>query len=342
MLTKYVNNNNFYAPPPVAGSSRPSARFAGTPIIGAKSRRGGSAVYLVSFLLTFDFDAFAEDALETGGRAALVVAVAFVGVRLLQGLLSPLIRVAVREQMAAEPEIEIEKRIDTLSHVIYRTAVVVVAVVVTVTLLPEFGVNAGPMIAGLGLAGLAVGFGAQNLVRDVINGVFILVENQYAKNDVVSIGGISGLVEDINLRRTVLRDLDGTVHFIPHSQIGTTSNLTKGYSRVNFNVRVAYDSDVDKVFAVIDRVGKELAEDPAYAASIKDPPHALRVDGFTDTAIEVKVLGETLPLEQWTVMGEMRRRLKKAFDEEGIVIPYPYKTPGGDARVVVRPQPAED
>jgi len=315
---------------------------AGVLIIGGEIREGRQAVYVVSFLLTFDFDAFAEDAFETAGRAVIVLAIAFIGIRLLQGLLNPLIRVAVREQMASEPEIEVTKRIETLSHVIYRTAVVAVAIVAIVTLLPEFGINAGPMIAGLGLAGLAVGFGAQNLVRDVINGVFILVENQYGKNDVVSIGGISGLVEDINLRRTVLRDLDGTVHFIPHSQIGTTSNLTKGYSRVNFNVRVAYDSDIDKVFEVIDRVGKELAADPAFSAMIKDPPHALRVDNFTDTAIEVKVLGDTLPIEQWTVMGEMRRRLKKAFDEEGIVIPYPYKTPGPDSRVGVRPQTVED
>jgi moderate conductance mechanosensitive channel len=255
----------------------------------------------------------------------VVLAFAFTGMSLLQKLLQPVIRVAIREQMAGEPEIEVQKRIETLSHVIYRTTLAVVVVLVILLLLPEFGINAAPLIAGLGLIGLAIGFGAQNLVRDMINGVFILLENQYSRNDVVRIANISGLVEDINLRRTVLRDLDGTVHFIPHSQVGTASNLTKGFSRVNFNVRVSYDSDLDRVFEVVDQVGKGLAADPAFQRMVKDPPHALRVEQFSDFGIEVKVLGDTLPMDQWTVMGEMRRRLIKAFDEEGIVIPVPLQ-----------------
>jgi moderate conductance mechanosensitive channel len=255
----------------------------------------------------------------------VVLAFAFIGLQLLQRLLQPVVRVAIKEQMAGEPEIEVRKRTETLSHVIYRTTLAIVIVLVVLLLLPEFGLNAAPLIAGLGLVGLAVGFGAQNLVRDVINGVFILVENQYSRNDVVRIANISGLVEDINLRRTVLRDLDGTVHFIPHSQVGAASNLTKGFSRVNFNVRVAYDSDLDRVFDVVDRVGKDLAVDPAFQHMVKDPPHALRVEQFSDFGIEVKVLGDTLPMDQWTVMGEMRRRLVRAFDEEGIVIPIPLQ-----------------
>lgn len=180
-------------------------------------------------LITFD-DGFRDDAIDTALRVLLVLVVAFVGVWLLQRVINPVIRVAIREQMGGEPEIEVSKRIETLSHVIYRTALVVVLLIVIVTTLPEFGVNVAPLIAGLGLAGLAVGFGAQNVVRDVINGVFILVENQYGKNDVVTIAGVTGLVEDINLRRTTLRDLDGTVHFVPHSQVEVASNWTKGFS----------------------------------------------------------------------------------------------------------------
>ena len=245
---------------------------------------------------------------------------------LLQRLINPVLRVAIKEQMAHEPEVEVKKRIDTLSHVIYRTTVAVVSVLVVITLLPEFGVNAAPLIAGLGLVGLAVGFGAQNLVRDVINGIFILVENQYGKGDVVEAANITGLVEDLNLRRTVMRDLDGTVHFIPHSQITTVSNLTKGFSRVNLNVAVAYESDLDHVIKVIDRVGVELSEDPAFAHLIKDAPHVLRVDNLGESSIEVKIIGETAPIEQWAVMGELRLRLKRAFDEEGIVIPFPQRT----------------
>jgi moderate conductance mechanosensitive channel len=286
---------------------------------------GGIPVLLTTLLITFDLDAFLEDALTSGARALVVLGFAFIGLQLLQRLLQPVVRVAIKEQMAGEPEIEVRKRTETLSHVIYRTTLAVVIVLVVLLLLPEFGLNAAPLIAGLGLVGLAVGFGAQNLVRDVINGVFILMENQYSRNDVVRIANISGLVEDINLRRTVLRDLDGTVHFIPHSQVGTASNLTKGFARVNFNVRVAYDSDLDRVFDVVDRVGKDLAVDPAFQHMVKDPPHALRVEQFSDLGIEVKVLGDTLPMDQWTVMGEMRRRLVRAFDEEGIVIPIPLQ-----------------
>ena len=251
----------------------------------------------------------------------LVLVVAFAGVWLLQRVLNPLIRVAIREQMGLEPEIEVSKRIETLSSVIYRTALVVVLLIVIVTILPEFGVNVAPMIAGLGLVGLAVGFGSQNLVKDVINGVFILVENQYGKNDVVTIAGVTGLVEDINLRRTTLRDLDGTVHFVPHSQVEVASNWTKGFSRVNLNVSVAYESDLDHVIDVIDRIGKEMAQDPGFAGKIKDPPHVLRVDKFADTGVELKIVGNTAPIEQWTVMGELRLRLKKAFDADGIVMP---------------------
>ena len=162
--------------------------------------------------------------------------------------------------------------------------------------------------------------GAQSLVRDTINGLFILVENQYGKGDVVSIAGIGGLVEDVSLRRTVLRDLNGTVHSIPNGQVAVSSNQTRGWSRVNMNVRVAYGEDLDRVMAVIDRVGQALAKDPDFAPLILATPHALRVDGFDEFGVQVKVLGETQPMRQWDVAGELRKRLKKAFDEEKIEI----------------------
>jgi hypothetical protein len=174
--------------------------------------------------------------------------------------------------------------------------------------------------AGAGIAGLAVGFGAQNLVKDTINGLFILVENQYGKGDVVNIAGVGGLVEDVNLRRTVLRDLDGAVHSIPNSEVTKSSNLTRGWSRVNMNIGVAYGEDLDRVMGVIDRVGQELEKDPDFGPMILSAPHALRVDAFGESGIEIKILGETQPIRQWDVTGELRRRLKKAFDEEKIEI----------------------
>jgi small conductance mechanosensitive channel len=179
-------------------------------------------------------------------------------------------------------------------------------------------------LAGLGVAGIAIGFGAQSLVRDLINGIFILLENQYGIGDVVTAAGISGLVEEVNLRRTILRDLDGIVHTIPNGEIRIASNFTKDYSRVNLNIPVAYGEDLDHVIAVINRIGKELAQDPAWQDLILKPPQVLRVDNFGDSGIEIKVLGDTRPIRQWDVMGELRRRLKKVFDEEGIEIPWPH------------------
>jgi small conductance mechanosensitive channel len=289
---------------------------------GLNASTEGNAIPEPLFLVTFDEDAVAESA----ARIGLIIVAAFILVTILQRALSPVIRLAISEQMQGEPQIEVTKRIDTLSHVIYRTLLFVVMAIVIVTILPEFGVNAAALIAGLGLFGLAVGFGAQNLVKDVINGIFILAENQYGVGDVVTIAGIIGVVEDINLRRTVLRDLDGVVHFVGHGSINVASNWTKSYSRVNLNVGVAYDSNLDHVIEVINRVGKELSEDPEFSSKIIDPPHVLRVDNFGDSSIDIKIIGETAPIEQWGIMGELRLRLKKAFDAEGIEIPFPQRT----------------
>jgi small-conductance mechanosensitive channel len=284
-------------------------------------------VPFLPFLLSFEFDTdqALQDIARAAGHIAVVLVAALIALWLTQRVLTPVLRVAIREHMGGQPEIEVKKRIDTLSHVLYTTIWIAVAMLAVVTILPEFGINAGPLIAGLGLVGLAVGFGAQNLVKDMINGLFILIENQYGVGDVVTVAGISGLVEDMNLRRTVLRDLDGVVHFIPHSQVDTASNFTRGYSRVNLNVRVGYESDIDKVFTIIDRAGEEMARDPEFGKLIKSPPKALRVDDFAESGIEVKIVGETEPIEQWTVAGELRRRLKKAFDAEGISIALPQR-----------------
>ncbi|MHB1413641.1 MAG: mechanosensitive ion channel family protein, partial [Chloroflexota bacterium] len=224
-----------------------------------------------------------------------------------------------------EPNIgELTKRYQTLGRAIGRTTVVVVWTVAIVTALSQF-IDIAPILASAGVVGIALGLGAQTLVKDYLAGLFLILENQYGKGDVVTVAGVSGLVEEINLRRTVLRDLDGTVHHIPNGQIGVASNLTREWSRVNFNVGVAYGSDLDHVMRVIDRVGQELAADETFGPSIVDPPKALRVDSFDDSSIAIKVLGVTKPSKQWDTMGEMRRRLKRAFDEEGIEIPFPQR-----------------
>jgi small conductance mechanosensitive channel len=272
------------------------------------------------FFADIDWDRWSETIWTHGLRIIVVLVVVYLGLRLLRRALDRPVRAAVARQMEGQPEAEIEKRADTLTHVVYRTAWVVGFAIAVLTVLPEVGINIGPLLAGAGIAGLALGLGAQSLVRDTINGLFILVENQYGKGDVVNIAGVGGLVEDVNLRRTVLRDLNGAVHSIPNGQVAVSSNLTRGWSRVNMNVRVAYGEDLDRVMAVIDRVGQELAGDPDFSPMILTAPRALRVDGFGDSGVEIKILGETQPMRQWEVTGELRKRLKGAFGEEGIEI----------------------
>jgi len=219
---------------------------------------------------------------------------------------------------------ELAKRSHTLSGFVTTASGIIIVIVAIFMVLSEIGIDITPLLAGAGVAGIAIGFGAQSLIRDFLSGLFIILEDQYSKGDVVRIAGIAGLVEDVNLRRTVLRDLDGIVHSIPNGEVKTASNYTKEWSRVNLNVPVAYGEDLDRVTEVLNRVGKELAEDETFGPMIIKAPQVLRVDKFGDSAIEIKVLGETKPLKQWEVTGELRKRTKKAFDEEGIEIPWPH------------------
>ena len=261
--------------------------------------------------------------LEGAGRIALVIALALAAIWLVQRVVSPVVRVSIREQMAGQPEIEISKRIATLSDVIYRSVAVVIAIIAAVTVLAEFGVNPGPLIAGLGLVGLAVGFGAQNAVRDLINGLEILIENQFGKGDYIRLrtttgGNVSGSVEDINLRRTVVRDPDGAVHFVSHGSVEVASNFTRGYSRAVVNVVVPYDSDLDRAFEVINRTGQLLAADPDFASRMRQPPQQAGIERVGETTVEIRVSGVTEPGEHLAVAYELRRRLKAALDAEGI------------------------
>jgi small conductance mechanosensitive channel len=219
---------------------------------------------------------------------------------------------------------EIAKRSSVLSQ--FLTTVMGAAIVIAAIfmILSEIGLDITPLLAGAGVIGIAIGFGAQSLIKDFLTGLFIVLEDYYSKGDVVRIAGVAGLVEDVNMRRTILRDLDGIVHIIPNGEIGIASNFTRNWSRVNLNIPVAYGEDLDKVIAVINRVGKELAEDETFGPMIIGAPKVLRVDKFADSAIEIKVLGETQPIKQWDVMGELRKRIKKVFDEEGIEIPWPH------------------
>jgi small conductance mechanosensitive channel len=217
------------------------------------------------------------------------------------------------------------KREDTLISIFANVLKIIIWIIALMMILAEFGVNIGPIIAGAGIVGLAIGFGAQNLIKNFISGFFIILENQYRVVDVVCLDNTCGLVEDITLRMTVLRDLDGTVHHIPNGEVVKASNKSKIFSRVNLDIGISYDSNLEKVIKVVNKVGQGLAKDPNWKDAIIEPPQFLRVNDFGDSAIEIKILGDTKPLKQWDVMGELRKRLKIAFDKAGIEIPFPQR-----------------
>lgn len=218
-----------------------------------------------------------------------------------------------------------EKREKTLAGVFSSAVKVVIWIVGGMMILSELGINTSPLIAGAGIAGIAFGFGGQWLIKDIIAGFFIILEDQYRKGDVVKISGIAGLVEEVNLRHTILRDLDGAQHHVPNGSITVASNLTKFSSRANIDISIAYKENVDEVIAVLNTIGKEMAEDSAWKNKIIKPIASMGVDEFAESAVIIKVLGETKPGDQWDVSREYRRRVKNAFDEKGIEIPFPHR-----------------
>lgn len=225
-----------------------------------------------------------------------------------------------------ENDPEFQKRADTLGTVIRYILFFVVLIVAGITILGELGIDIGPLLAAAGVVGLAVGFGSQKLVEDVISGFFILMEDQIRVGDVVQIADKGGLVERMTLRMVVLRDLAGNVHFVRNGQIQVVTNMTKEYSRYVFDIGVAYREDTDEVIKVVKEVDETLRNDPEYKDDILEPIEILGVDEFADSAVVIKARTKTVPIKQWAVGREFNRRLKKAFDEKGIEIPFPHTT----------------
>jgi small conductance mechanosensitive channel len=221
---------------------------------------------------------------------------------------------------------EYRKRVDTLSAVVRYLLTITVLTVAAVMVLGEVGVEVGPVLAAAGIVGLAVGFGAQSLVQDVISGFFILLEDQVRVGDVIQIGDKGGLVERMTLRMVVLRDLAGVVHYIRNGQIQVVSNMTKEYGRYIFDIGVAYREDVDHVIRVIREVDEEIRANPEFKDDILEPIEILGLDEFGDSAVVIKARNKTKPIRQWAVGREFNRLLKKRFDAEGIEIPFPHVT----------------
>jgi moderate conductance mechanosensitive channel len=231
-----------------------------------------------------------------------------------------------KSEREGEPPSESGKRVDTLTHLLRQGARLTLLVIVLLVVLSELGVQIGPILAGAGIVGLAVGFGAQALVRDIISGFFIILENQVRVGDVAIVNGTGGLVQEINFRTTVLRDLSGTVHIFPNGSIDTLSNMTNVWSAYVFDIGVAYKEDTDRVVETIREVGEALREDAEFGPSILEPVEIFGVDRFGDSSVVIKGRIKTKPIRQWATGREFLRRVKIAFDEKGIEIPFPHRT----------------
>ena len=261
---------------------------------------------------------------EHGIYVLATIIIAYIFFKFGEIFIEKIVRNIIVQDVRLDKDAEI-KREDTLIAIFSTTLKILVVIVTGLMVLEGIGFEIGPLLAAAGIAGVALGFGGQYLIRDLISGMFMIMENQYRIGDVVRFGTTAGKVEDITLRMTTLRDLDGVVHHVPHGEITQVSNMTKGFARVNLDIGVSYNSDIEHVKAVINKTGLELAEDPEWKDKINETPEFVGVDAFGDSSITVKILGETKPLEQWDVARELRKRLKVAFDNEGIEIPFPQQ-----------------
>jgi small-conductance mechanosensitive channel len=238
----------------------------------------------------------------------------------------------------------IKQRSKTLARVVTQAIGLFILTIAFFMILSELEVDITPLLAGAGVAGIAIGFAAQNSIRDFIGGFVIMMEDHYNVGDVIKVVDITGEVEEIGLRRTVLRDLKGILHVIPNGEIRVSSNYTRSLSRAFFEVGVAYKEDLDRVMALVKKTWEEMAKDPEWKGQmLSETPWLLRVEEFGDSGIIIRAVGDTRPMAQWAVLGELRRRIKRVFDEEGVEIPWPHIKLyfGEEKKKTGPPQPAK-
>ncbi len=230
------------------------------------------------------------------------------------------------ERKIPEDRMLIRKRTLTFSSVISNLVIVVAFIAAALIVAEQLGISVTPLLAGAGVAGIVVGFGAQNLIKDLINGVFILFEQWYQVDDIVTIGNITGAVERFNLRTTIIRDIEGTVHYIPNGEISMLGNRTQLWSRAVVEVGVHYDEDSGKVVEILEEIFDDIMVDKKYKKMILERPKILGDDGISelgDSAIVFKLVCKVKPGEQWNISRQLRKRIKDKFDKKGIEIPYP-------------------
>lgn len=258
----------------------------------------------------------------------LLIVLLFISLKLLGMLIRRLNKILISRATKNENvnTLEATKRINTLMGILKGLGKIIIWSVFIMISLKKLGIDIGPILAGAGILGLAIGFGAQELVRDFITGFFILLENQVRSGDVAIINGTGGLVEKIEMRTITLRDFSGVVHIFQNGKINTLSNMTKEWSAIVFDIGVAYKEDIDQVIQIMQQVGETMINEEDYKEVIREPLEIFGLDKFGDSAIVIKARLKTTPGEQWRIGREYRKRLKVAFDKEGIEIPFPHTT----------------
>ncbi len=255
-------------------------------------------------------------------RVTLIIVAAWVLVAVSQRAIRTL-----RERIASRmDDRESAKRAETLGRVFRYLASVVVSLIAVMLVLAELGVSVAPILGAAGVVGLAIGFGAQSLVKDFFTGFFILLENQIRQGDVVEAGGKAGLVEEVTLRYIKMRDYSGNVHYVPNSTITTVTNMSREFAQAVIDIGVAYRENVDEVIAVMKTVGEDLRTDDEFQFKILDNMEVAGVDQLANSAVVIRCRFKVMPLEQWGVRREYLKRVKAAFDQQGIEIPYPHLT----------------
>lgn len=268
--------------------------------------------------------------LRDWASGAIAPAISIIAIVLISFLLLRLLRSIVRRTISRliergdQPTREVTLKANTLTYVIESAGRLIVVVIAGMMVLSNLGFDIAPLIASAGVAGIAIGLGAQSLIKDFINGFFILLEDQFSIGDVISVNGNNGTVEQLSLRRTGLRTIDGAFIIIPNGDIRTVTNKTKGWSRAMIDVDVSYDDDVDHVMAVLRDLLDDFQEDPEFVPVITAPAEITGIEALGPYQVTIRVLVKTLPAEQWRVQRELRRRIKYTFERAGISMPYPH------------------
>ena len=262
--------------------------------------------------------------------AELRLVASLVGVLLMAFVLRHVVNRLLRRFFAGvsgrAPSVEERRRVETVGKVMRRTSSALIMVAAVLVMLNQLGVSIAPILGAAGVVGIAVGFGAQSLVKDVFAGFFLLVENQVRVGDVVEIAGKSGVVEQLSLRRTKLRSYDGSVHYVSNGLITTVTNMSTEFAFAVIDIGVAYREDIDRVFAVMRETAEALRQSPDFGPKIIDGVDIAGVDQWAESAVMIRARIRTQPLDQWSVRREYLKRLKAAFDREGISIPFPHRT----------------